>query len=57
MSSDTHGNYAIVGTFNPEIEIWDLDVLNCIEPKYTLKGGHSDAVLSLSLHPTRKYAY
>ena len=46
-----------VETFNPEIEIWDLDVLNCIEPKYTLKGGHSDAVLLLSLYPTRKYVY
>ena len=32
------GNFAIVGTFLPEIEIWDLDVLNAIEPT-TILGG------------------
>jgi len=32
------GNYAIVGTFLPEIEIWNLDVLNVIEPTFTLGG-------------------
>lgn len=32
------GNFAIVGTFLPEIEIWNLDVLNVIEPAFTLGG-------------------
>jgi len=29
------GNYAIVGTFYPDIEIWPLDTLDAIEPKIT----------------------
>lgn len=32
------GNFVIVGTFLPEIEIWDLDVLNAIEPLIVLGG-------------------
>ena len=30
------GNFLIVGTFLPEIEIWNLDVLNTIEPALIL---------------------
>lgn len=30
------GNFAIVGSFLPEIEIWDLDVLDVIEPTMVL---------------------
>lgn len=29
---NTKGNYAIVGTFNPEIELWNLDTVDAIEP-------------------------
>lgn len=29
-------NYMAVGTFNSEIEIWDMDTLNAIEPVLTL---------------------
>ena len=32
------GNYAIVGSFLPEIEVWDLDVVNNVMPKITLGG-------------------
>lgn len=34
----TVGNYAIVGTFYPDIEIWPLDVLDAIEPAICLRG-------------------
>ena len=38
-SNTTHkGNYAIVASFLPEIEIWNLDVMNVIEPSVVLGG-------------------
>lgn len=30
------GNFLVVGTFLPEIEIWNLDILNTIEPALIL---------------------
>ena len=32
------GNYAIVATFLPEIDVWDLDLENAVEPELTLGG-------------------
>jgi len=32
------GSYAAVGSFNPQIEIWNLDVLNALEPSAVLGG-------------------
>jgi periodic tryptophan protein 1 len=32
------GNYCAVGTFSPGIEIWNLDVLNALEPSCVLGG-------------------
>jgi len=34
----TTGNFCAVGTFNPGIEIWNLDVLNALEPSCVLGG-------------------
>lgn len=49
------GNFGIVGSLSPEIEIWDLDAFEPEAPFLTFKGkdGHKDAVTSLSVHPVR----
>ena len=41
------GNYVAVGSFEKQIEIWNLDVLDLVYPTVTLNG-HADAVMSLS---------
>lgn len=33
---NTKANYAIIGSFLPEIEIWNLDELNAVDPAVTL---------------------
>jgi len=45
VSSDAEaGNFCAVGTFDPGIEIWNLDVLNALEPMCTLGGEDNSAI-------------
>ncbi|CAD5120263.1 DgyrCDS8832 [Dimorphilus gyrociliatus] len=64
------GNLVAVGSMLPHIEIWDLDVVDTMEPAFTLMGqvekkrkgkkkkvsqeGHSDAVLGLSWNTNQR---
>ena len=41
------GNFVAVGSFEKQIEIWNLDILDMVYPTITLNG-HTDAVMSLS---------
>lgn len=41
------GNFVAVGSFEKQIEIWNLDVLDLVYPTVTLNG-HDDAVMCLS---------
>lgn len=53
-----HSNLCAIGEMEPVIGIWDLDIVNCIEPVYKLgrakkknpskNHGHTDSVLSLA---------
>jgi len=77
LSSNVHdpngagGNYVAMGTFQPEIEIWDLNVVDALYPHATLgkvadgekrkknkihPDYHTDAVLGLSWNKSHKYA-
>lgn len=38
LSGNTNGNFAAVGSFEPGIEIWNLDLLDAVEPIVTLGG-------------------
>lgn len=44
-------NFVAVGSFEPDIEIWNMDVLDVACPTAILKG-HKDAVMSLSWNKT-----
>ena len=46
-SESSKTNFVAVGSFEKQIEIWNLDVLDLVYPTVTLQG-HNDAVMSLS---------
>jgi len=66
--SDTKGSLVAIGTMLPEVQVWDLDIVDCLEPAFTLgrKGkkkqgiarvGHRDAVLALAWNPQAEHVF
>jgi periodic tryptophan protein 1 len=61
LGNNSHGNFCAVGTFDPAIEIWNLDVVNALEPSCILGGkqeksdSHTGAVMTLSWNQVHKH--
>lgn len=43
VDEDSRGNYVAVGTFDPDIEIWDLDTIDSMYPNAILGQGGEDS--------------
>eukprot|EP00890_Picochlorum_soloecismus_P004609 jgi/Picsp_1/5149/NSC_02512-R1_protein len=54
LSGNTHGNFAAVGSFEPGIEIWNLDLLDAVEPIVTLGGADYETAKQNDLLKTKK---
>ena len=58
VDQDSKGNYVAVGTFDPDIEIWDLDTVDCMYPNAILGQGenniNSDSVEGVKEKKKRK---
>ena len=48
VDADSRGNYVAVGTFDPDIELWDLDTIDCMYPNAILGQGVEDAITDVS---------
>ena len=44
LDQDRRGNFVAVGTFEPDIEIWDLDTIDAMYPNAILGQGGEDAI-------------
>ena len=63
----SNGNMVAIGSMDPDITIWDVDIVNVIEPAFILSGtkrkkekkskllGHSKAVIDLSWNSQQKH--
>ncbi|CAO3612180.1 unnamed protein product [Mucor hiemalis] len=53
INAETSGNYVAIGTFEPDIEIWDLDTIDIMFPETIL--GHTDKSKKRSKKPNANY--
>lgn len=54
VDPDSRGNYVAVGTFDPDIEIWDLDTIDCMYPNAILGQGGQEAKSDVTQEPKKK---
>lgn len=54
VSGGVHGNFMAVGSFEPGIEIWNLDVIDAVEPVVTLGGADYEAARQLDSDQGKK---
>ncbi|CUS10803.1 unnamed protein product [Tuber aestivum] len=53
-SKDAQGNYAAIGTMDPDIEIWNLDLVDCLFPNAILGTGSEPSPASASKSKKKK---
>jgi periodic tryptophan protein 1 len=55
VEKDSRANFVAVGTFDPDIEIWDLDTIDCMYPNAILgQGGESSSAGTEELKKKKK---
>jgi periodic tryptophan protein 1 len=54
LSGDISGNFMAVGSFEPGIEIWNLDMLDTVEPTVTLGGADYEAARKVDSKKKKK---